>query len=248
MKKRFILYILFLIIPSVVSATTQENDSLKAFIDKNPNAVSLNVIYGGTRLNLSADDDYLLVNLSVAHPALQMRFLMQNVSLYIDPSGKRKKKYEVILPSAIDVKDEIGAAVPRPETGIEQDARPDIRPLISALNKKGATLHFDRISSALGYQSFHLEIDQEHDLLNYYILIPKGLLMQEKKLSDKWSIGIFSINDFANMPPPEDEGGGGMMPPPIEGENQQDIQELMQSDIREWTKFSIDEANNINLK
>ena len=96
--------------------------------------------------------------------------------------------------------------------------------------------------------SNHVEIDQKSDLLNYYVLLPKKTLMKEKKLSDKWALGIFSINDFANMPPPEPEGDGGMMPPPMEGENQQDIQELMQSDIRLWVKFSIDDVNNANLK
>ena len=225
----------------------QEKDSLTAFINMNPNAVDYNVIYEGTKLNLSADDNDLLINLSVAHPALQMRFLMQKVSLYIDPSGKKKKKYEVILPSAIDVKDEIEAVV-RPEEETIRDTRPDIRPLVSALNTKGAGLRHGSSFSTMGFQRFHVEIDQKNDLLNYYVLIPKKVLMQDKKLSDKWTIGIFSINDFASMPPPEQEGDGGMMPPPMEGENQQEIQELMQSDIRQWVKFSIDDVNNENLK
>ena len=70
--------------------------------------------------------------------------------------------------------------------------------------------------------------------------------MQDRKLSDQWAIGIFSVNDFDNMPPPEQDGGGGMMPPPME-DDQQDLQELMQSEIRVWTKFSIDEVNNANI-
>lgn len=225
----------------------QGKDSLAAFIDKNPDAVDYDVIYEGTKLNLSSDTCDLLVNLSVAHPALQMRFLMQRVALYIDPSGKRRKKYEIVLPSAIDVKEEL-ETVSRPNSENEQDKRPDIRPLIAALNRKGAVFRHSGSPSILGYQRFHIEIDQKTDLLNYYVLIPKDVLMQDKKLSDKWTFGIFSINDFSNMPPPEQEGDGGMIPPPVEGENQQDIQELMQSDIRLWVKFSIDDVNNANLK
>ena len=247
MMVRILTYIVMMFFLSAIQMVAQEKDSLTAFINMNPNAVDYNVIYEGTKLNLSADDNDLLINLSVAHPALQMRFLMQKVSLYIDPSGKKKKKYEVILPSAIDVKDEIEAVV-RPEEETIRDTRPDIRPLVSALNTKGAGLRHGSSFSTMGFQRFHVEIDQKNDLLNYYVLIPKKVLMQDKKLSDKWTIGIFSINDFASMPPPEQEGDGGMMPPPMEGENQQEIQELMQSDVRQWVKFSIDDVNNENLK
>lgn len=247
MKIRALIYIVVILLLPVAQLEAQEIDSLTAFIDKNPNAVDYNVIYEGTKLNLSADDNDLLINLSVAHPALQMRFLMQKVSLYFDPTGKKRKKYEVILPSALDVKDDLEAVAP-PDGEIVQDTRPDIRPLITALNKKGAEFRHGNSIVLLGYQRFHVEIDQKKDLLNYYVLIPKELLMQDKKLSDKWAVGIFSINDFANMPPPEQEADGGMMPPPMEGENRQDIQELMQSDIRLWVKFSIDDVNNANLK
>ena len=245
---RFFTYVALMLFLPVNSLSAEEKDTLAAFIDKNPNAVDFNMIYEGSKLNLSADDDNLLINLSVAHPALQMRFLMQKASLYIDPSGKKKKKHEILLPSALDVKEELEAVVSRPETEIDQDTRPDIRPLISALNKRGAEIRHGNKPFTLGYQRFHVEIDQKSDLLNYYILIPKEVLMQDRRLSDKWAIGIFSTNDFANMPPPEQEGDGGMMPPPMEGENQQDIQELMQSDIREWIRFSIDDVNNANLK
>ena len=243
-----------------MSASTlneQEKDTLITFIEMNPNAVDFNVIYEGTKLNLSADDEFLLVNLSVAHPALQMRFMMQRVSLYIDPSGKKKKRYEVALPSAMDVKDELETshtlpnrqAMPSPDSG----ERPDIRPLIGALNECGAEFQFNGSHIHLSQQLFYVEHDRENELLNYYILIPKAPLMQDKKLSEKWALGIFSINDFANMPPPDQEGGG-MMQPPMGTDSksgqagQQDIQELMQQNIREWVKFSIDDVNNANLK
>ena len=247
MTRTYIYIILLLLLPATHSSA-QERDTLATFINRNPNAVDFNIIFEGTKLNLSADDDGLLVNLSIVHPALQMRFLMQPASLYIDPSGKKRKKYEIILPAAIDVKEELEAAIPQPETDGRQDARPDIRPLISALNKKGAAYRHGSSTTLLGYQRFHIEIDPKNDMLNYYVLIPKEELMQEKKMSDKWALGIFSVNDFANMPPPGQEGEGGMMPPPMEGDGRQDIQELMQSDIRQWVRFSIDDVNNANLK
>ena len=236
----------------VASIMAQEKDTLAVFIEKNPQCVEFNVIYEGTKLNLSADDEFLLVNLSIAHPALQMRFMMQRASLYINPSGKKKKKYEIVLPSAMDVKDELKTshnlpdrqAMPSTDSG---DERPDIRPLIGALNKRGAEYKCNGRNLYLSPQLFYIEHDRENELLNYYVLIPKMQLMWDSKLSEKWTLGIFSINDLANMPPPE-QGEYGMMPPPMEGQDGQDIQELMQSDIREWVKFSIDDVNNANLK
>lgn len=249
---KLITNIVLMLFLSVASIMAQEKDTLAAFIEKNPQCVDFNAIYEGTKLNLSADDEFLLVNLSLAHPALQMRFMMQKVSLYIDPSGKKKKKYEIVLPSAMDVKDELVTshtlpdrqAMPTPDSG---DERPDIRPLIGALNKRGAEYKCDGRNVHLSPQLFYIEHDRENELLNYYVLIPKMQLMLDSKLSEKWTLGIFSINDLASMPPPE-QGGDGMMPPPMEGQDGQDIQELMQSDIREWVKFSIDDVNNANLK
>ena len=247
MNRRAIAYIvLALVLYAVPTRGQEEKDTLSTFIERNPNAVDFEVIYEGTKLNLSADDDYLLVNLSVAHPALQMRFLMQSATLFIDPTGKKRKKYEIVLPSARDVKDEIEAVAPPEKTDKNQDARPDIRPLISALNKRGVEYRHADGHTHLGYQYFHIEHDRKNDLLNFYVLIPKEQLMQDRKLSDQWAIGIFSVNDFDNMPPPEQDGEGGMMPPPME-DDQQDLQELMQSEIRVWTKFSIDEVNNANI-
>lgn len=247
-----ITYIVLMLFLSVAYVAAQDKDTLTTFIENNPYAVDYNIIYEGTKLNLSADDEFLLVNLSIAHPALQMRFMMQRASLYIDPSGKKKKKYEIVLPSAMDVKDELEEtrtmpdrqAMPSPDSG---DERPDIRPLIGALNKRGAEYQCNGSSVHLSPQLFYIEHDRENELLNYYVLIPKMQLMLDSKLSESWALGIFSINDFASMPPPE-QGEYGMMPPPMEGQDGQDIQELMQSDIREWVKFSIDDVNNANLK
>ena len=239
-------YIIAIILSLVTPSFSQERDSLNLFLEKNTDAVDFNVIYEGTKLNLSADDDNILINLSVSHPALQMRFLMQPVSIYIDPTGKRKKKHEINLPSALDVKKDLEEIAPQDDEHIDRNERPDIRPLISALNKKGAVYKYLNLTYSLGYQRFHVEIDQDKDLLNYYVLIPKRYVMEERKLSSKWNLGIFSINDFSNMPPTEMDGP--MPPASDEHGNEQEIQELMQSDIKQWIKFSIDDVNNINMR
>ena len=239
--------ILLLVAVHCTVVKAQPSDTLTTFIASNPNAVEMHVVYEGSRLQLSADDDYLLLGLSLAHPALQMRFLMQKASIYIDPTGKKKRQYEIVLPSAFDVKDQLEGTLPEAPKEVSKDVRPDIIPLMNALRQQGATFVANGKKMHLGYQRFHVELDQRADLINYYVLLPKDVLMEAKGLSDTWSVGIFSINDKAGMPPPEEGMGEGMMPPPIEGDDQQEIMELMQGDIRSWYKFSIDDVNNANL-
>lgn len=252
--KRTAMNIFYLLIGIYASINIHAQDTLSTFIEQNPNAIGYNIIYDGTTVNLSADDDYLLVNLSVAHPALQMRFMMQKVTMYIDPTGKKKKKYKITLPSALDVRQELEETgeMDRDMSGLAQpnqreDTRPDIRPMLRALNNHGAYYNCKGTETHLGYQYFYIEHDRDTEKLNYYVMIPKSDLMSDEKLSDKWMLGIFSINDFASAPP-EPQDGDGMMPPPMGADDRMDFQELMQSDIREWVKFSIDEVNNANLR
>lgn len=70
----------------------------------------------------------------------------------------------------------------------------------------------------------------------------------DKKLSSRWSFGLFSPNNMTdepegpNMNPPEQ--------PPMENEEEdtESLLRLMQGDIKDWTFFSIDEVNNINIR
>lgn len=255
--RQIFLLVLFLSLgyAPVMAQGAAQHDSLTTFIKENPNAVDFAIIYEGTCLYLSADDENLLVNVSVAQPALQMRLMMMPMKLYIDPTGKKKRNYEVTLPSALDVKDELEAKMDARNSSLQrgkpsersQQERPDIQPLIGAMNANGAEFNANGQRQHLGFQRFYMELDREHDLINYYLLLPKQVLMQAKGLSDKWTIGIVSNNDMVNMPPPE-EGEEGMAPPPMEGDGQEDIQQLLQGDIRSWTKFSIDDVNNANIK
>lgn len=246
----------------VVAPVSAQVDSLSAFIQHNPNAVDFNVLHEGTKINFSADEAHLLVNFSVAHPALQMRFLMQHSSIYIDPSGKKRRVYEVIMPSALDVKDELAHSKKTimqegfdgnqknqsSNLKVQSTERPDLRPLILALNKRGASFRCGKDTIHLGYQHFYIEMDTKNEWLNFYALLPKDVLMRDKKLSDTWSVGIFSINGIADIPPSGGVDGKEVMtPPPLEGEDEESLKELMQRNIREWKKFSIDDVNNANI-
>jgi hypothetical protein len=95
------------ILPALTAGAQEEKDSITLYLERNPNAVDYNIISEGSKIYLSADDKYLFINLSIANPTMQMRFMMQQASLYIDPTGKKKKRYKISLPSALDVKEQL---------------------------------------------------------------------------------------------------------------------------------------------
>ena len=226
--------------------SSQETDSLYAFQRQNPTAVEYNVIHEGTKLYLAADDDNLLVVVSLAHPALQMRFLMQSATVCIDPTGRSKSRFKVLLPSAPDVRDQL-QEVARENVQAESGNRPDIRPLVDALNGKGAVFMANGQARLLDFNRFRIEIDTTEDVITYHMLLPKAPLMAAKRLSTTWSLGILSDNTMGDVPPPEDEQDNGMMPPPADGESQEDMMHILQNNIRSWTKFAIDDVNNANI-
>lgn len=244
MKKIVLFFILITLVK--VTAVTQEVgtvDSLSLFIEENPYAVCENIIYEGSRVYLSANESDFLINLSIANPQLQMRLLMMPTSIYVDPTGKKKKKYRIILPSAIDVIDEMEMPQPIEEKHEMQNMMPDISPLLYALNKKGAIYIAGKMKVELDFHRFHMELDQENGLINIYLLIPKTHLMADKKLSEMWSLGVSSQNDERMMPPQEHP----MPQERFESDgDDSDLNMFLQRDIRSWVNFSIDEVNNIN--
>lgn len=246
MRRLATLSVFLLCLISLKSQVVEVKDSLALFIRNNPHSKVLNVLNEGTRLFLSASDDDILVCLSVANPMVQMRLIMMPTSIYIDPSGKKKEKYEIRLPSALDIKDDMelmrleGGEAPIPQE------RPDILPLIRMLNVSGARFMLKGKSSLIGTQRFHIELDIDNELINYYILLPKRLLMSDKKLRSVWSIGLCSCIDVEN--PPALGGMPVISPLQEESNSSDDINVILQNDISCWLTFSIDEINNLNIK
>jgi hypothetical protein len=174
---------------------------------------------------------------------------MMPLQFYIDPSGRKKRGYVVQLPSAADVQEEMESLKPEVMDEMPENVRPDIMPLMSALSKKGAVWMANKRKVRLGYQRFYIGLDREDETIIYYVLIDKSTLMKDKKLSSMWSFGIVSPNDRYGEP----EGPDLNHPeqPPMKEEEIGDTErllKLMQGDIKEWTRFSIDEVNNINMK
>ncbi len=251
MKQIIIATALLMSVISLSAQTSQNADTLALYLKDNPEALTFNVIHEGSNLRVSTDGVDLLICVSIANPSLQMRLLMQQTIIYIDPSGRHRKNYSVYLPSAISVRDELDSL--RPDDIEEQspDIRPDIMPLIQALNTNGAVFRANSKEFQLGYQRFYMEVDKGKELINIYVLLPMTELMQGKRLKDRWSIGLISNNDVGHHPSPDMEENRPPLLPTEDSKLPDDtdnIHEILQSNITSWTKFSIDDARNINIK
>lgn len=233
-----------------VSTKVESKGLLDKFLDDNPKAIEIKILSEGTMAYLCANDSDLFVRVSVGNPMLFMRMLMQGLTLRIDPTGGEKSKYEVIFPSARDVQKSIGGT----PSGM-QDDRPDIGPLVQAMNRVGVVFDVKGKPRVLELSRSLIELDTENEVLSFYVLIPKSQMMEEKKLSATWSLGIYLESPIGVLEGPRD--GGNMDRPQRPGSrsgrtggtpDDKEMEKLMKKKINVWERFSIDEAYSINLK
>ncbi len=238
-------------------AWADDIDSLQLFVESHPNEVSLNAMAEGSSLSLSSSDEQLLIRMQLAEPALQMRVLMQGMDVYVDPTGRKREKYAIIMPTAMDVRDMVPppneADIPESAKEGGEQVRPDLFPLIAALNMRGARIDINGRQQELSGQQFRIVLSRETGLIDYYILLPKEPFMNEKKLSSTWSIGLYADLPSDAGGPPQNMGGPGQEGPGQGGPGQggpgqgpQGKQPEMGKVINEWHTFSIDEVDNVN--
>ena len=223
---------------------------LDKFLDGNPRAIEVKILSEGTMAYLCADDTFLFVRVSVGNPMLFMRMLMQGLTVHIDPTGKKKNKYEVVFPSARDVQANMESM-----GNDKRNERPDIGPLIQEMNMVGTVFDINGKTQVLDQSQSLIELDTENELLNYYILIPITQMMNEKKLSAIWSLGLYIESPIGVLEGPRDDVGIGTPQRPErepemneKSHDSKEMDKLMKKKINIWEKFSIDEAYSINLK
>lgn len=224
---------------------------LEQFLVDNPKAIEVKILSEGTVAYLCADDDNLFVRVSVGNPQLFMRMLMQGLTIRIDPTGRKKGKYAVLFPSARDVQSNIQGQV---EESANQ--RPDIGPLLGAMNKVGAVYTIKGKAQQMELSRSLIELDTENETLDYYVLIPKKKMMEEKKLSSTWAIGLYLESPIGTLEGPrnndEMQGSpqkqGRIKGRPSQPSEDKEMEKLMKKKINVWEYFSIDNVNSINLK
>lgn len=223
----------------------------KRFINEHPKCIKNDVIYKGCTLLVCSDSEYLFVQLNILHPAMQMRMLMQGLTMYIDPTGKKKEKYAIVFPSASDVQNIMYENVPSASRLHKE--RPDIAPLINSLQEYGVVYNVKGKASSVNKEMYSITLNEKKDMISYSLLIPIGDMLNEKKLSQTWSVGLYSEGGRRNNDGPGIEGRDmrrqSEMPMGQRGtpeDDQAEMQKIMLKDIVSWTKFSIEKACSLN--
>lgn len=250
---------LTLLMPQGIKAE-DKNDSvytLQTFIKNNPKCYSKEIFYEGCNVLLCSDGESLLVQFKVLHPAIQMRLLMQGMTFYIDPTGRKREKYSIILPAAKDVKEQMQAMEPqKPREDDMQMERPDIKPLINSLSKYGAILDINGKDHFLEKECFAINLNETEESLIYTVLVPVVQMLGEKKLSDKWRLGLYSQGgrpseegpgfgeepEFRHRKPTSRQYQNASFPTNME----EDIRSILIKDIEEWIDFSFSEICSLN--
>lgn len=237
MRFRLFLFPYFMFI--VIACNANDNDSIiESFIEAHPNSISLSCLETET-VSLSYGEEQLLIVLSLSDPELLMRFVMEGFSLYVDPTHRKKDKYEFKVPgvSVFDF-ESIKGHYERPSSEDSLQSKPDIQPLLTHIRHQGVSYSIGKKQGKKDACYLSLKLDIEQDRLFYAILVPISEMMLEKRLNGMWNIGISS--DIGEKP----VGRNGIMPPmpPKDVEGSREIEDIM-----EWLDVSYEELVNMSM-
>lgn len=246
--KHFLLFVFMTITLCPCSAGgKQDTLTWKRFVNEHPKCMKNDIVYEGCNLLLCSDGEYLFAQFNILHPAMQMRILMQGLTLYIDPTGKKKEKYSIIFPSASDVRDVMSVQTPS-VNGIREE-RPDITPLLQSLQAYGALYDVKGRTSTIDKNLYSIMLNEDKKALSYSVIIPIDDMLKERKLSQTWSIGIYSEGGRRdNDGPGIERQPMGMRPENRKsmGDNQETMRKIMSKDIESWVKFSFEKICSLN--
>lgn len=211
MKKTFFYLLAFFIFPCLLAQGQQKNTLIDKYLESNPKTVRIRCLEEGCNLSVSVNDSNMLLQLYVSHPMMQMRLLMQGLTMYIDPTGRKKEKYAVVIPGGENVKRQMGAMPSAPSQKQRGDSkqRPDIGRLVSVLNMHGARWDVNGIIQHYYADRFSINVDRSHEAVVYTVLVPVIEMMREKKWDDKWNVGIYIASNTQTGPSPSGPGGPG---------------------------------------
>lgn len=228
-----------------------DNITWKSFIDGHPKCIKNDVVYEGCTLLVCSDGEYLFAQVNILHPAMQMRILMQGLTIYIDPTGKKKEKYAIVFPAASDVRDMMNENIPSADR--QREERPDISPLINSLQGYGVVYDVKGKVSQIGKNMYSITLSEQKNMLSYSILIPICDMLNEKKLSKIWSVGLYSEGGQRDKEGPGFEAHSTKRQPnmPMErgsasNDDQTEMRKIMSKDIVSWTKFSFEKVCSLN--
>jgi len=202
------------------------------------------MLNSGCSICLLSDKTSLFIQIQAKQPMVQMKMLMLGFTLFIDPKGKKKERYAINFPNAKDVKEEI--------LGLETDGinprmnqtkniknnsvefeRPDIRPLIAALNLKQVKPDDNGNIALLPLNCSNITLLENEKEILFQVLIPVSFFAPKDLAIKSLSIGIYSENT-----PPESlqEPPGNRMNPPDNPPIQHPDDDIFKK-MNEWIRF-----------
>lgn len=204
------------------------------------------MLSSGCTVCLLSDETSLFIQIQAKQPMVQMKMLMLGFTLFIDPKGKEKERYAINFPNAKDVKEEMiglktdrinprNSLINQPENTKNNSAqfeRPDIRPLIAALNLKQVKLDDNGKIALLPLNCSNITLLEDKKEILFQVLIPVSFFLPKDLAIKSLSLGIYSENLAPRSQP---EPGDGMNPsenPPIKHPDDD-----MFKKIDEWIQF-----------
>lgn len=260
MKKTFFYLLAFFLFPFMMAQGQQKKTLIDRYLENNPKTVRTRCLEEGCNLSISVNDSNMLLQLFVAHPMMQMRLLMQEWTIYIDPTGRKKEKYAIVIPGGENVKRQMGAmpSAPSQQQRGNSKQRPEIGRLVGMLNMHGARLDVNGIIQHYYADRFSIDVDRKREAVVYTVLVPVNEMMQEKKRTDNWNIGIYMANNTQTGPSPSgpggpggpggQQGGRGNRPHEDTGQNRHygNMQDIMTKEISEWHNVSYSKIYGVN--
>lgn len=248
---------------AVVGQTVAEADNvtLSEYVERNPSCLTREIIYDGCTMMLNSDGEYLFGQFNILHPELQMRILMQGITFYVDPTGKKKEKYALHFPAASAVESVMSQmAPPEPSEEMTDEILPDIAPLVSSISSLGAEYEINGRTLTIDSCNTAISLNDSTHCLSYTFIIPVDKMLSEKKLNENWELGIYSEGGRPSNGGPSmggssinrsmngSEMGGtktnGYARPRHERDNKSnspskvDLRKMMMNDIEVWIPFS----------
>lgn len=160
---------------------------------------------GEISLTRSAAEDGIQLSLETSDPIALRTLLMQGFQLYL--YGIKTDTTIVTFPSAKDVGDKIAHHPGEVKATLQggKEKRPDMRPLVAALNKVGVMVSKNGLHP-VSLQEYEVSINPSNGMLSYSVIVPYNYIIEGGNVvtllsqpdADMVETGEFSGQGFAN--------------------------------------------------
>jgi hypothetical protein len=171
----------------------------------------LSIEKGKAFVRMFHNEGNVKVQIVVTDESMQTKFLMQGLNVYLDISGKKKKKYSVQFPRLEREQMRGNMQQPRGEANRQERMAVDISQLTLMASANNAVLVQNKNKTALNVENAAIQPLEGNKLL-FTVCLPLSLLGDKIGKNNIISVGLLSEMETpsSGMSP---SGGGGGMPP-----------------------------------